>query len=49
MKGQVRIRSKSEQARGTHLLESAEGDVRTRSRIMQASKGHSLPEEHRSG
>src|SRR6266850_1457571 len=44
---QVRTQKESEQARGTHFLKSADRWSSQDKEIIQASKGHSLPKEHR--
>jgi len=47
MDRQVRTWKESEQARGTHVLESADGRTSQDTEGIRVSKGHSLPGEHR--
>src|SRR6266850_484063 len=47
MDGQVRTWTESEQVRGTHFLESADGRTSQDTEGIQASEGHSLSGERR--
>src|SRR6267142_740092 len=47
MNGQVRTWKESEQVRGTHFLESTDGQTSQNMKRIQPSEGHSLPGEHR--
>ena len=45
--GQVRTQKESDQARGTHILETTEGGTSQDMERKQLSKGHSHPGDHR--
>jgi len=46
-KGQVRTQNRTDQARGTHFLETIEGGTSHNTERNQLSKGHSHPRDHR--